>query len=66
MRTSPETGVSVEIKDIAARIREKILDLNDELVLAAYYGLEVELMTDKIHDEPRSCQLRVWLSQEVL
>lgn len=56
--------VSGSPQQIAARIRNKVTDLNDELLLAnlAEVDVEFEVITLNNADVP---QLRVWCSQEV-
>lgn len=54
-------------KEIAARIRDKVADLNDEFVLAALAEVDVEVEVLRVPDrlEPTATQIKVWLSQEV-
>lgn len=53
--------------EIAQRIREKVADLNEELVLAASLEVDVEFEVLRVPDrvERTATQLRVWCSQEV-
>ena len=52
-------------KEISARIRAKVADLNDELVLAALAEVDVEFVVTRNSDEFEPTHLRVWCSQEV-
>jgi hypothetical protein len=51
-------------RDIANRIRYKVKDLNDELLLASLAEVEVEFMINT--DADSGClSLRVWCGQEI-
>lgn len=51
-------------QEIAKRIRDKVADLNDDLILAALAEVDVEFMATK-SDDAEPVHLRVWCSQEV-
>lgn len=52
-------------QNIASRIRDKVADLNDELILAALAEVDVEIMVDTIEGASNAGKLRVWCRQEV-
>ena len=53
-------------REIAGRIREKVQDLNDELILAAGVDLDVEFVVSARNlDEWEPVNIRVFLRQEV-
>ena len=51
-------------QEIAARIRDKVADLNDELTLAALVELDVEFAMG-MNENSRVLYIKVWCSQEV-
>lgn len=54
----------IDPKEIAKRIRDKVTDLNDELILAVAAEVDVEFIIDqKINGN--AVHLTVWCSQEV-
>lgn len=56
----------VEPKEIAARIRDKVADLNDELVLAALAEVDVEFVVRQRNlDEFEPSHLTVFCKQEI-
>lgn len=50
-------------QEIANRIRDKVADLNDDLILAALAEVDVEFEID--YSEVGPNEIRVWCSQEV-
>lgn len=50
---------------IARRIRDKVLDLNDELILAALAEMKVEFVIFNGKDYHETTELKVWCGQEV-
>lgn len=57
--------MDINPREVAERIRNKIADLNDDLILAALAEVDVEVMVETIEGAPRTVKLRVWCSQEV-
>lgn len=51
--------------EISKRIRDKVADLNDDLILAALVEVDVEFMVTHNPDEFEPTNLTVWCSQEV-
>ena len=57
--------MSVDPKEIAKRIRDKVADINDELVLAALAEVDVEFVVHHNNEEFEPTHLTVWCSQEI-
>lgn len=51
-------------QELAARIRDKVTDLNDELTLAALIELDVEF-AQATNEQGSVVDIKVWCSQEV-
>lgn len=52
-------------KEIAHRIRKKVADLNDELILAAAAEIDIEFVIHNHSTTGEPIELRVFCSQEV-
>lgn len=55
----------IEPKELAQRIRDKVRDLNDELLLAALAEVDVEFVILDDLGPSSAKQVQVWCSQEV-
>lgn len=55
----------IKPKEIAMRIRNKVRDLNDELLLAAILEVDVEFAIRTDRGVGDATELQVWCSQEI-